>query len=478
MNSPQSTQGALRSRRGDKETRRHGEAVGAHFSVSPPLLVSLSNLLRVLCVLCGFFSFSLLDASAAPQEVVPVDGAPFQGELVSVDAGGRVSFRVANGKLEGGGNRSLPLNDIVRWGQPVAPRPQTIVVLDDGGQIVTVPDWVGGAAVRLVGDDVVLESDIWNEVRLPRGQVSGIVFAQQIRPGEREKFVERVRGDRPAVPSDKANSDAGNDMVTLMNGDRLTGTIAELDRGSLAIKALGRVVKLPLARVETIQFERSRQPSAVSPPRDTSPGEGIASQKMKGLAIGLRDGSLVYVSAIKADAKELAIKLRNGVKLSGGTVDDVVGIQSLDGQIVYLSDLEGADYRSVPYFTIKWPYTRDRDVLSEPIVVRGKRYLKGIGMHSASRLTYRLDGDYRRFDSAVAIDDSARGQGSVTFGVYVLRDGKWSEVYKSDIVRGGEAPQPFSVDLQGARGLTLTVDFADRGDELDHAVWLNARLVR
>jgi NPCBM/NEW2 domain len=35
-----------------------------------------------------------------------------------------------------------------------------------------------------------------------------------------------------------------------------------------------------------------------------------------------------------------------------------------------------------------------------------------------------------------------------------------------------------SFDLKGARGLTLTVDFADRGDQLDRAVWLDARLVR
>ena len=62
-------------------------------------------------------------------------------------------------------------------------------------------------------------------------------------------------------------------------------------------------------------------------------------------------------------------------------------------------------------------------MLGEPLVVGGKRYLKGIGMHSAARLTYRLDGKYQRFDAAVAIDDSADGRGSVTFGVYVLRDG-------------------------------------------------------
>jgi hypothetical protein len=192
----------------------------------------------------------------------------------------------------------------------------------------------------------------------------------------------------------------------------------------------------------------------------------------------MRDGSLVYANAIRADEKGVAIELGSGVQLKGGGADDLVAVQLLEGPLAYLSDLEGADYRSVPYLSVKWPFTRDRNVLGEPIVVRGKRYLKGIGMHSAARLTYRLDHDYRRFDAKIAVDDSAKGGGSVTFGVYALRAGKWAEAFKSGIVRGGDEPQPISVDLNGAKGITLTVDFADRGDELDRAVWLDARLIR
>ena len=78
----------------------------------------------------------------------------------------------------------------------------------------------------------------------------------------------------------------------------------------------------------------------------------------------------------------------------------------------------------------------------------------------------------------VAVDDSAGKKGSVTFGVYVLREGKWTPAYTSEVVRGGEPPRPASADVRGAESLALTVDFADRGDELDHADWIDARLVR
>jgi hypothetical protein len=159
-------------------------------------------------------------------------------------------------------------------------------------------------------------------------------------------------------------------------------------------------------------------------------------------------------------------------------VGDVVFLQSVGESSVYLSDLEAASYRHVPYLDVEWPYERDRNVTGGPLVVGGKRFLKGVGMHSASRLTYRLDKKYARFDAAVAIDDVADGRGSVTFGVYLLRDGKLTEAYKSEIVRGGEAPRAVSVDVSGADALTLVVDYADRGDEMDRADWLDARLVK
>jgi hypothetical protein len=409
---------------------------------------------------------------------VPIAGGTFQGELVSIDASGLATFRVAKAKEQAGETRTIALDDLVRWGNPVAARPQTIVVLADGGQIVTAADWAGGAAVRLAGEDVVLLSDTWNEVRLPRGLVSGVVFAQASRAVVREELVKRARDEPSPGPSLKGRGSL--DVVLLTNGDRVTGRITKLEGGTAAIETGGSAVSLPLSRVEAIGFGGSDQPSAVSrQQKDASEPSSNPSPKGRGkLAVGLRDGSFVFANSVQLSEKDVAVQTATGIKLKGGEARDVVFLQSLDEKLVYLSELDGADYRHVPYLKAGWPFMRDRNVLGEPILVRGKRYLKGIGMHSASRLTYRFDKDCQRFDAAVAIDDSANGRGSVTFGVYLLRGGKWDEAYKSNIVRGNEPPQPVSVDLKGATGLTLTVDYADRGDELDHAAWLDARLVK
>jgi hypothetical protein len=66
----------------------------------------------------------------------------------------------------------------------------------------------------------------------------------------------------------------------------------------------------------------------------------------------------------------------------------------------------------------------------------------------------------------------------VTFGVYSLRDGKLGEAYRGGIVRREEAPQRVSVDVAGAQVIALVVDYAERGDEMDRADWLDARLVK
>jgi hypothetical protein len=296
-------------------------------------------------------------------------------------------------------------------------------------------------------------------VRLPRGAVRGVVFAQRSHPAEREALAARLR-------SFGENEDA----VFLTNGDRLAGNLTELVGGSLTMATAAGAAKLPLSRVEAVVLADSRQPSADHPPG--------GARRQPRVIVGLRDGSVLFADAVRGDDNELVIELAAGATLSGGSVDDVVALQTLGARFVYLSELEPAAYRHVPYLDVAWPYERDRNVVGQPLVVGGKRYLKGIGMHSASRLTYRLDGNYRRFDAAVAVDDSAERGGSATFGAYVLRDGQWQEALKSGIVRGGDAPQPVSVHVNGARGLTLTVDYADRGDELDRAVWLDARLVK
>jgi hypothetical protein len=95
-----------------------------------------------------------------------------------------------------------------------------------------------------------------------------------------------------------------------------------------------------------------------------------------------------------------------------------------------------------------------------------------------ARITYRLDGEFSRFQASLAIDDSTGNRGSVTCRVYIDDGGgAWKPVFTSNVIRGGQPPTAVDVDVSGARQISLLVDHADRGDQLDHLNWLDARVV-
>jgi hypothetical protein len=136
------------------------------------------------------------------------------------------------------------------------------------------------------------------------------------------------------------------------------------------------------------------------------------------------------------------------------------------------------DYLHIPYLSVRWQYGRNRNLLGDRLCVQDNEYAKGLAMHSTSRLAYSLDERDLRFDALLAVDDSAGQGGSVVFRVFLDRAGGWRSVFESPTIHGGDEPRPCSVDLTGASRIALVVDFADRADELDHADWLDARIVR
>ncbi len=108
-----------------------------------------------------------------------------------------------------------------------------------------------------------------------------------------------------------------------------------------------------------------------------------------------------------------------------------------------------------------------------PLTLDGLVYSHGVGTHSASEMAIDLYGLARRFEAVVGLDDESGEFGSVVFVVMV--DGQ--EVFRSEVLRGGDSPQAVSVDLTGAHEMTLLVE--DGGDNIhyDHADWAGAMLV-
>ncbi|MEX2112468.1 MAG: NPCBM/NEW2 domain-containing protein [Pirellulales bacterium] len=382
---------------------------------------------------------------AKPNEqplVTPALEPAFRGTLVAAvdQPAWQVRFEAADGP------RHVEIKELALWGAFLRPAAGVWVVLAGGGVMVV-------DAVGIVEDQLVANSPLTGNFAVPLRLVAGIVLQTPADRTASDRLIDRVLSLSGQV-----------DRVILENGDELTGTITSFDGATLRLKSDDNMWDLPLAKLATVLF------NSILIDKPNPAGLRVV--------VGLQDGSRMTALSLVSEDKTARLKLIGGVDVSL-PLESIVALQPLGGSVVYLSDMKPASYRHIPFLDLSWPFGADRSVQQAMLSAGGKLYLKGLGMHSPSRITYELDEPFQRFDAEVAIDTEAGRRGSVVFRVFTDDgSGAWQERATSQIVRGGEPPVQLSADLSGARRISLLVDFADRGDEQDHADWLNARLIR
>jgi len=425
--------------------------------------MSLAVLLRLTNLNCSLAAVALacmasaataeLPAAAdAVRQAIPAPGAPFAATLAGIDRQGTITFHA------GKQTRSLPMAELVAWGAPSEIGAHGQILLADGGLL---------AAEIMSSDESRLKVDsaLFGLPEIPLENVAGVICHPPADARGADLLAARLRsGVRQTQSGEQAGGEGvpprqNSDRLILENGDELAGTITAIDGGKLQLKTPAGPVEIELDKVVAIGFN----PSLLSTVRP----RGVY------CLVGFNDGSLLAAASLVVDESLARVTLAGGLELSADAAA-VTFLQVFGGKAEYLSDLPSESYRHVPFLDLAWPYERDANVGGARLRAGGRSYVKGIGMHSASRLTYRLDPKFRRFEAELAIDDETNGRGSVVFRVFVDE----REAYKSPVIRGGMPPTPISVDVRGGKRLSLIVDFAERGDELDHADWLNARLVQ
>jgi hypothetical protein len=252
------------------------------------------------------------------------------------------------------------------------------------------------------------------------------------------------------------------DTVLLRNGDVLEGVLSQLDGKGVMIEVGRKKVPVALARVAVVAL--SSDLAARLQPRGTH----------SRLVLG--DGTRLLLK--KATCED-------GETLTGTTAFNaalrvpLAQVASLDyrqGRATYLSDLKPVRYEFTPYLGVRWPLVADGSVAGHDLRLGGGVYDKGLGMHSASRVTYSLPASCKRFEALVGLDGRSGRRGSV--GLRVLVDGKERDLgLKGDLTQG-TGPVRLRLDVTGGKELTLAVDFGAGGDVGDHVNWANARLVR
>jgi alpha-galactosidase len=105
--------------------------------------------------------------------------------------------------------------------------------------------------------------------------------------------------------------------------------------------------------------------------------------------------------------------------------------------------------------------------------IGGKSFARGFGTHAESFLRINLDGGAQKFSASVGVDNevSKKSQASVEF--IVVGDGK--TLWRSGVMRAGDAARDCEVDLTGVKSLVLEVSDADDGNTYDHADWADAK---
>lgn len=110
-----------------------------------------------------------------------------------------------------------------------------------------------------------------------------------------------------------------------------------------------------------------------------------------------------------------------------------------------------------------------------PLLVNGQQYARGIGTLPFSEIEYELPADAAGFRALIGLNDvPAVEAGSAVFRVF----GDGVELYRSEVVRRGEAPRPVELFLAGVRRLRLVVDDAGDGQTGDYADWLDPAILR
>jgi hypothetical protein len=256
------------------------------------------------------------------------------------------------------------------------------------------------------------------------------------------------------------------DTVLLRNGDVLEGVLTGLD---------DRTVRMDVSR-KRVTTGRDKV-AAVALSTDLA---NRLRPKGPYARLVLADGTRVSVTRpASADGTTLT-----GTTLFGAAVRiplvRVVALDVFQGPAVFLSDLKPRSFEEDRFLDLSWPLVNDGSVDGRDLRLGGGTYARGLGMHSAARVTYDLGGAYRRFEALVGIDDEAGDdqagrQGSAR--IRVLADGKPVAGTERE-VNARTGPVAVRADVTVVRKLTLVVDFGDRGNVQDRVDWADARLVK
>lgn len=401
-----------------------------------------------------------------PARLVDVEGREYEAFNI-VFAEGKVYS-----KPSGEDGLRMPLSDVLLVEYPLSTssgggqenKKAVIAHLSNGF------DTICGTLRGCEGDSLVISSAAAGQIRLSLEQLA------EVRLGS-------VTEEKLAEMPQPADADA----VLLDSGDTDVGVVEEFKDGKLLFRSrlFSGLKEYKLSEVVVVRFTLLDVPE--------SPAEAY-------VRIECVDGCRISGRLLKWGNRRIVVRnfYEQEVKLRCRLVSSM---WVLNGRAVFLSELEPLEvvFKTAPYEPERDFPSGSKDQVpvqffsfvfrkdlspcyGRVISLCGKRYPKGIGMHSYCRVSWELSEGYEKFVSLVGMDDEADEPGREP-GVegcadaFVLLDGK--EAFAAKSLKLGQKPRQVKLPLRGTRKLTLVVDFgADESFTLDRISWAMARLLK
>jgi hypothetical protein len=380
----------------------------------------------------------LTPLSAEPLfDISPLTGTPLRGELVACDSE-TVLFRVDEKTV------SIPLQEtlkieVVPENAKIVPKPKGFsVLLTDGTR-------VSATELAVTGNSFLLKAEFW-------GELSG--------PSNRVRTVRFVEGD--SSMTEKWNRllerDSSKDLLVIRKEDSIDfvdGIVGAINEKSVLFLLDGEEIPVSREKVFGVIYHRGA-PSDVPPQGEIihAGGDRIAMTKFD-----FRDGKFQASTPI-------------GLTISG-SLEGVRLVDFRPGRLDYLSEMKPRTEEYTPFFDVVWKVRNNKNFDGGAIRVGGRTYERGLCIHSRTLLSYRLAGEYRRFQAVMGIDELVGQKGHVR--VTIKADDR---VLFEGEVSGGTDPLPLDYDVAGVRDLEILVDFGEDLDIADHLALADARLVK
>ncbi len=116
---------------------------------------------------------------------------------------------------------------------------------------------------------------------------------------------------------------------------------------------------------------------------------------------------------------------------------------------------------------------KKKSIEGNTLSIAGAKFKNGVGTHAPSDSAINLYGTATRFTAVVGVDDEIEaGKGSVEFIIY--GDGK--ALFRSGIMKSGDAAKTVDVDVTSVNLLRLEVTNGGDGSDYDHANWADCKI--